>query len=153
MQGKWIKFKENHYSWVQDFKTMLLNKIMWIMCNSARHIWEREFKEFGQNLRKFGSSKKEFWFQAVEILSQAHSSSHHHTCVVRTCSVCHLICSQNNPHPRFIYQIILRLFSLVFLFIQSFSYNAYCSISVGNLAVCIYFCIGPLKDTIHQNFG
>ena len=30
--------------------------------------WEREFKEFGQNLRKFGSSKQEFRFQAVEAL-------------------------------------------------------------------------------------
>ena len=30
--------------------------------------WERKFKEIGQNLRKFGSSKKEFWFQAVEAL-------------------------------------------------------------------------------------
>ena len=29
---------------------------------------EREFKEICQNLRKFGSSKKEFRFQAVEAL-------------------------------------------------------------------------------------
>ena len=63
---------------------------MRIMCNSARDIllcmlsgtihacaitkqnklgWEREFKEFGQNLRKFGSSKKEFRFQAEEALT------------------------------------------------------------------------------------
>ena len=28
--------------------------------------WEREFKEFGQNLRKFGSPKKEFRFQALD---------------------------------------------------------------------------------------
>ena len=30
--------------------------------------WERGFKEFGQNLRNFGCSKKEFRFQAVEAL-------------------------------------------------------------------------------------
>ena len=64
---------------------------MWIMCYSARDIllcmlsleaqymdlcytkqyklgWEREFKEFGQNLRKFESSEKEFQFQAMEAL-------------------------------------------------------------------------------------
>ena len=35
--------------------------------------WEREFKEFGQNLRKFGSSKKEFRFQAVEALYQTYN--------------------------------------------------------------------------------
>ena len=29
---------------------------------------ERYFKEISQNLRKFGSSKKEFQFQAVEVL-------------------------------------------------------------------------------------
>ena len=56
-----------------------------IMCNSAHDILicmlsdtthacalhldlEHEFKEIGQNLRKFGSSKKEFQFQAVEAL-------------------------------------------------------------------------------------
>ena len=59
------------------------------MCNSARDIlicmlsdtihayaiqfWglQRKFKEIGQNLRKFGSSKMEFQFQAVETLRLA----------------------------------------------------------------------------------
>ena len=54
------------------------------MCNSAHDILickvtqhactihlglERKFKEICQNLRKFGSSKKEFQFQAVEALT------------------------------------------------------------------------------------
>ena len=112
------------------------------MCNSARHIWEREFKEFGQNLRKFGSSKKEFRFQALI------------TTLVS--------CARALYVTLFVFKTTLApdsFIKLSFVYFHSFSYNAYCSISVGNLAVCIFyifFFLGPLKDTIHQisaNFG
>ena len=53
-----------------DILFRMLNDNTFLCCTNHDKLgWEREYKEFGQNLRKFGSSKKEFRFQAVEALS------------------------------------------------------------------------------------
>ena len=65
--------KQNHVNYVEQHSWHLVVHVKWhytCLCYTKQNKlgWEREFKEFGQNLRKFGSLKKEFRFQAVEAL-------------------------------------------------------------------------------------